>query len=165
MSKITIFLRKDARCKDGTYPLYACVSRNGKRTRFPIDVCIPENKWDPKKQLIKGESKEDNDNNLIVANARAKISDILVRARLSNEKLTGSMIITRYKLLDEGISLDDISENFIFFARKYMREISGSLAANTYRVRMGIIKKIENYEPTVTLKKITPEWLRQYVSF
>lgn len=165
MSKITIFLRKDAGRRDGTFPLYACVSRKGKRTRFPIDVCIPENKWDPKKQLIKGTSQEDNDNNLIVANARAKISDILVRARLSNEKLTGPMILSRYKLLDEGNSLDEISENFIFFARKYLREISGSLAPNTYRVRMGIIKKIENYEPTVTLLKITPEWLRQYVSY
>lgn len=164
MGNLTIFMRKDVRSKDRCFPLYASVFKNGQRIRFSINVSVPADAWDSQLQIVKGNSQEVADTNLIIANARAKITEVLVKARLSNENLTGPELIARYRRLDSGDD-EDQGENFFSFARAYLNQISGSLSFNTIRVRLGILKKIENYEPTLKLKRITPEWLRQYVAY
>lgn len=157
-------MRKDVRSADRCFPLYACVFTNGKKIRFSINVSVDVDAWDSQLQVVKGNSREVADTNLIIANARAKITEVLVKARLSNENLTGPELIARYRRLDSGDD-EEQGENFFSFARAYLNEISGSLSFNTVRVRLGILKKLENYEPTLKLKRITPEWLRQYVAY
>lgn len=165
MHRIQIFLRKDVKRKDFSSPLYAKIVNNSKKTRFPINIWVHPDLWDPKNQVVKGDSKETDDINLIISNARAKITDILVRARLSNEAIDSKKLIERYKQLDGGgMSVTDTSESFIGFARKHLEEIESSLAHGTWLRRKGILDKIEKYDPYVTFNKITPEWLRQYAS-
>lgn len=159
-----IFCRRDVKRKDGLFPLYANISRKGKRIRFPIDVQINIDDWDPESQTLKGDTQEIEDLNLIIANARAKISDVLVKARLTNEKLTKDIIYSRYKALDEGEDFDSDTDNFVKFAREYLNEINSSISLGTYIRRKGIIQKVEDYDPGVTFSRITPEWLRQYAA-
>lgn len=127
-------------------------------------MLVSEGEWDAKNQSVRGDSREARDKNLIISNARAKISDILVRARLSNEKLTKEIIFRRYKKLDDGDLFDTDSDNFIKFCYEYLDQISTSIGEGTYSKRKGMIKKIENYDPSVSFNQITPEWLRQYSS-
>lgn len=164
MKKISIYLRKDVSRGDGTSPLYAYVNLPAGTARFPIDVWVTPKTWNSKEQFIKGNSKEIEDLNLIISNAKAKISDILVRARLSNEILERSEFISRYRKLDGGGFISSDSEYFVDFARQNLKEISSSLAYGTWLRRKGIIDKIEKYDPRVTFRQMTPEWLRQFAA-
>ena len=164
MGKITIFCRKDAKRKDGTFPLYASIYTGTLRVRFCINVFISEKDWDSKSQTLKGKSKYASDTNLIISNARAKISDILVRARLSNQVLTKSQIISQYKRLDGGGDPQKKDESFIRFSYNYLKEIDPSITYGTMLRRKGILKKVEDYDPEVTFSQITPEWLRRYAA-
>lgn len=165
MNRISIYLRKDVKRDDSTSPLYASVITHGRKTRFPIDVWVKLEQWDSKSQNVKGDSKEVEDINLIISNARAKISDILVRARLSNQIIGGKELIHLYRKLDGGGSfvIDD-SDRFIPFARQYLNDIASSISFGTYIRRKGILDKIEKYDPNVTFNLMTPEWLRHFAS-
>ena len=164
MSKITIFCRKDAKRKDGTFPLYASINTGKSRVRFCINVFVEEKDWDPVSQTIKGNTKFVADTNLIISNARAKISDILVRARLSNQCLTKNQIISQYKKLDGGSGEEEKNQSFLDFAFKYLMEIDRSITYGTMLRRRGILKKVREYDPDVTFSSITPEWLRRYAA-
>lgn len=164
MGKFTIFCRKDAKRKDGTFPLYASIHLGNLRVRFSINVFIDENKWDPVTQSIKGRSKYAADTNLIISNARARISDILVKARLSNQTLTKEQIIYQYNRLDGGIDSKSVDGSFLKFSYQYLHEIDSSITYGTMLRRKGILKKVEAYDPFVTFSQITPEWLRRYAA-
>lgn len=165
MGKITIFCRKDAKRKDGTFPLYASIYTGKLRVRLCINVFIKEESWDAKSQTIRGKSKYAADTNLIISNARARLSDILVRARLSNKSLTKEEIIKEYKRLDGGgEEEEEKSESFLKFSYGYLHEIARSITYGTLLRRKGILKKVEDYDPDVTFSQITPEWLRRYAS-
>lgn len=164
MGKITIFCRKDAKRKDGTFPLYASIYAWNLRVRFCINVFVNEKDWDPESQTVKGKSKSASDANLIIANARARISDILVKARLSNQTLTKNQILSQYRLLDGGGCSDEKEESFLKFAYGYLKEIDRSITYGTMLRRRGILKKVEAYNPDVTFSQITPEWLRRYAA-
>ena len=165
MNRIRIYLRKELKREDGTSPLYAKVTFNSGKSRFSINVWIRPEQWDHRNQIVRGDSKEIDDLNLIISNAKAKISDILVRARLSNEVLDGRVLMARYRKLDCFASSNiDTSEFFINFSRSYMNEIDSSISYGTWFRRKGIIDKIEKYDPRVTLQQMTPEWLRQYAA-
>lgn len=165
MNRISIYLRKDVKRDDSTSPLYASVITHGRKTRFPIDVWVIPNQWDSENQNVKGDSKEVEDINLIISNARAKISDVLVRARLSNQRIGGKELIHKYRNLDGGgSSIIDDSEKFIPFARLYLKDIASSISFGTYIRRKGILDKVEKYDPHVTFNLMTPEWLRHFAS-
>lgn len=164
MSKITIFCRRDAKRKDGFFPLYASLYLGEQRARFCINVFVNEKDWDPQKEVVRGKSKFAADANLIISNARAKISDILVRARLSNQKLTVNQLVAEYKRLDRGAAREETDESFVRFAYKYLLEIDRSISYGTMLRRRGIIRKLEDYSPEVTFSEITPEWLRRYAA-
>lgn len=164
MSSIMIFCRRDVKRKDGLFPLYANISSKGKRIRFPINVHVKLEDWNPGTQTLKGNTREIEDLNLIIANARAKISDVLVKARLTNEKLNKDIIYSRYKALDDGEGFESDTDNFVRFARGYLHEISSSISLGTYIRRKGIIKKVEDYDSQASFSTITPEWLRQYAA-
>ena len=165
MNRIRIYLRKDLKRVDGSAPLYAKVTINTGQPRFSINVWVRPEQWDSKNQIIRGDSKETDDLNLIISNAKAKISDILVRARLSNEVLDGKVLMARYRKLDCFASSNiDTSEFFIDFARRHLNEIDSSISYGTWLRRKGIIDKIEKYDPRVTFRQMTPEWLRQFAA-
>lgn len=164
MGRITIFCRKDAKRRDGSFPLYASIYTGNLRVSFCINVFINEKDWDPDNQTVKGKSKYASDTNIIISNARAKISDILVRARLANQTLTKNQIIAQYKRLDGGDRQDEDNQSFLRFSYKYLREIDRSITYGTMLRRKGILKKVEEYDPEVTFSQITPEWLRRYAA-
>ena len=52
---------------------------------LPCKVSVPAAKFDEKSGLLKGNSKEAKDINLIVSNLKARVNDILVKFRLRNQ--------------------------------------------------------------------------------
>ena len=87
MAIISIKRRSEER-RDGCAALYAVFNLNREKIRVPLDISVKACDWDAAAEKIRGRGDIVRDHNLIIENARAKINDVLVRARLGNMKLT-----------------------------------------------------------------------------
>ncbi len=83
MAKVTIKRRNESERADGRAALYAVLNIERIKIRLPLDIAVTGAEWDPVTERIKGRGQEVKDKNLIISNTKAKISDILVRARLT----------------------------------------------------------------------------------
>ena len=88
MAKVTIKRRNESERTDGRAALYAVLNIERVKIRLPLDLAVTAAEWDQIAERVKGRGQEVKDKNLIISNTKAKISDILVRARLTGEALT-----------------------------------------------------------------------------
>lgn len=157
MAKISIKRRNESERADGRAALYAVVTIERTKLRIPLDIAVTSSEWNPVKEMVKGKGQEVKDCNLIISNSRARISDILVRARLSGETLTRERFLAQYHRPGE-------TTNFLTFARQHLEEIKSALQPETLRHHNAALKKIEAYSPALQLADITPEWLQVYAA-
>ena len=97
MAKVTIKRRNESERADGRAALYAVLNIERIKIRLPLDIAVTSGEWDPVTERIKGRGQEVKDRNLIISNTKAKISDILVRARLTGEALTKESFLALYR--------------------------------------------------------------------
>lgn len=157
MAKVTIKRRNESERADGKAALYAVLNIERIKIRIPVGIAVSSAEWDPKTERIKGRTQEVKDQNLIISNTKAKISDILVRARLTGEKLTKDSFLELYRRPGETM-------NFIEYARRHLDELKSAMQPETVRHHNAALKKVEAYNPLLQLQDITPEWLRVYAA-
>lgn len=158
MAKITIKRRKESERADGSAPLYAVLNINREKIRIPVEIAVTETEWDAASERIKGRGQEVKDKNLIISNVKAKISDILVRERLTGERLTKASFLSLYRRpVEDG--------HFIAFARRHLDATRAALQWETQRHHAAALKKLEEYRPDLYLDDITPEFLRTYAVY
>lgn len=157
MAKISVVRRdKDPRA-DGTAALYAVIYINNSKIRIPVGICVSAREWDAGKQCVKGRSPEAADKNLIISNTVARISDILVKARLKGEKLTKDKFKQLWMAKTENI-------DFLGYARNRLNRLSKVLAYETYRHHVSVLYKLEQYSKVLKFEDITTDWLRIYAA-
>jgi len=111
-----------------------------KKIRINIDVAVKAAEWDPIKQFVKGRTQDAYDKNILIADARAKITDILVRARLTGEAISPTKFNTLFhRPADTG--------SFIDFARRNLAVLRAGYQWETQRHHSGVIAKLEQYRP------------------
>lgn len=157
MAKVTIKRRNESERADGRAALYAVLNIQRVKIRIPLDIAVTSDEWDADRETIKGRTQDVKDKNLIISNTKAKISDILVRARLTGEVLTKDSFLALYRRPGETM-------NFIEYARRHLDELKTAMQPETIRHHNAAIKKIEAYNPCLELQDITPEWLRIYAA-
>lgn len=157
MAKVTIIRRTDSERKDGKSPLYAVLNINRIKIRLPVNVAVSVKEWDPASERVKGRTQEAKDKNLIISNTKAKIYDILVRARLTGETLTKDRFLILYHRPAETM-------NFLDFAFRRIEELRPAMQPETIRHQMAILKKLRDYNANIQFGDITPEWLRVYAA-
>lgn len=157
MAKVTIKRRNESERADGRAALYAVLNIQRVKIRIPLDIAVTSDEWDSDRETIKGRTQDVKDKNLIISNTKAKISDILVRARLTGEVLTKDSFLALYRRPGETM-------NFIEYARRHLDELKTAMQPETIRHHNAAIKKIEAYNPCLELQDITPEWLRIYAA-
>jgi integrase len=157
MAIISIKRRREER-RDGSAALYAVFHINREKIRIPLDLYVTDTDWDPVAEKIKGRGPVVRDQNLIIENTRGKINDVMVRARLGGIHLTKELFFTLYRRPNSG-------QNFIDFAWQRLKSNKRALACNTWRQHKSILKKIEEYNPTLQFYEITPDFLKLYVAY
>lgn len=157
MAKVTIKRRNESERADGRAALYAVLNIERTKIRLPLDIAVTSAEWDPATERIKGRGQEVKDKNLIISNTKAKISDILVRARLTGETLTKEGFIALYRRPAETI-------NFVDYARRHLDELKTALQPQTMRHHKAALKKLEDYAANLQISDITPEWLQTYAA-
>lgn len=157
MAKVTIKRRNESERADGRAALYAVLNIERIKIRLPLDIAVTSIEWDPVAERIKGRGQEVKDKNLIISNTKAKISDILVRARLTGEILTKESFLALYHRPGETM-------NFIAYARRHLDELKKALQPQTIRHHKAALKKLEAYNGSLQISEITPEWLQVYAA-
>ncbi len=157
MAKVTI-KRRNGKCRaDGEAPLYAVLHIAREKIRIPLRISVSDREWDAPAERVIGRSQESKDKNLIISNIKAKISDILVRYRLTGEKITKESFLALLRSPGETM-------NFIEYARRRLNELCKALQPQTIRRHESVLKKIEQYNPDLHISDITPEWLQIYAA-
>ena len=156
MAKVTIKRRSDQGA-DGRAPLYAVLYIERIKIRIPVDISVTSSEWDPISERVKGRGQEVKDKNLIISNVKAKISDILVRSRLSGTALTKEEFLSQYRKPGETM-------NFNVFAARHLDELKSALQPETIRHHKAALKKLAEYAPELQIGDITPEWLQIYAA-
>ncbi len=82
--------------KNGTKPVYLELIIKRKRVQINTKVSVAPENWDDKNSAVKGNSKEVNDDNLVISQALGRISDILVKYRLKNKDITPDQFEAEY---------------------------------------------------------------------
>lgn len=157
MAKVTIRRRNESERADGRAALYAVLNIERIKIRLPLDIAVTSAEWDPVTERIKGRGQEVKDKNLIISNTKAKISDILVRARLTGESLTKDGFLALYRRPAETL-------NFVDYARRHLDELKTALQPQTLRHHKAALKKLEGYNAALQISDITPEWLQVYAA-
>lgn len=157
MAKVTIKRRNESERADGRAALYAVLNIERTKIRLPLDLAVTSAEWDPVTERIRGRGQEVKDKNLIISNAKAKISDILVRARLTGETLTKEGFLALYRRPGETM-------NFVDYARRHLDELQTALQPQTLRHHKAALKKLEEYNSALQISDITPEWLQVYAA-
>lgn len=158
MAKVTIKRRNESERADGRAALYAVLNIERKKIRIPLDIAVFSEEWDASAERIKGRSKDVKDKNLIISNTKAKITDILVRARLTGETLTKDLFLQRYRQPAQTL-------NFLDYARKHLQDLRNGFQPETMRHHQAALRKLEAYNPNLNIDEITPEWLRTYAAY
>lgn len=158
MAKVTVRRRTDNVRAVGRAPLYAVLYIDKNKIRIPLDIAVADNEWDALSERVKGRSKEVRDLNLIISNTKARISDILVRARLTGERLTRDSFLEYYRHPGE-------SELFVAYARARLDKLREVLQPSTRQHHLAVLQKIEDYSPALKIRDITTEWLRIYAAY
>ncbi len=144
MAKVTIKRRNESERADGRAALYAVLNIERTKIRLPLDIAVTSAEWDPVTERIRGRGQEVKDKNLIISNAKAKISDILVRARLTGETLTKEGFLALYRRPGETM-------NFVDYARRHLDELQTALQPQTLRHHKAALKKLEEYNAALQM--------------
>lgn len=158
MAKITIKRRNESERADGHAALYAVVHIQREKIRIPLDLYVTSAEWDPVKERVRGRGQEHTDKNLIISNTKARISDILVRARLTGETLTKASFLALYRRPPE-------TSNFIVYCWRHLDTLGAALRRETRRHHAAAIRKLESYIPKLDFNDITPDFLRVYAAY
>lgn len=158
MAKVTIRRRNESERADGRAALYAVLNIERIKIRLPLDIAVTSAEWDETAERIRGRGQQVKDWNLIISNTKAKISDILVRARLTGETLKKDSFLALYRRPGETM-------NFIEYARRHLEALKTALQPETMRHHAAALRKLESYNPRLQIAEITPDWLRVYAAY
>ena len=158
MAKVTIRRRNESERADGRAALYAVLNIERIKIRLPLDIAVTSAEWDETAERVRGRGQQVKDWNLIISNTKAKISDILVRARLTGEPLTKDSFLALYRRPGETM-------NFIEYARRHLEALKTALQPETMRHHAAALRKLESYNPRLQIADITPDWLRVYAAY
>lgn len=158
MAKVTIRRRNESERADGRAALYAVLNIERIKIRLPLDIAVTSAEWDATSERIRGRGQQIKDWNLIISNTKAKIYDILVRARLTGETLAKDSFLALYRRPGETM-------NFVDYARRHLEELKTALQPETMRHHAAALRKLEVYNPRLKIVEITPDWLRVYAAY
>lgn len=155
METINIYRRSRAD-KEGFSQVYASLYVSGEKVAIPVGIKVLAKEWDEGGH-VKGKSKRAKDLNLIIENVRARITNVLVKARLRNVALTKESFKRQY---------NDPSDyaTFIEYMRDYTNRARKVVSYNTWRSYLTIIRKLTAYSPKVTFRELTPEYMKAFLA-
>ena len=158
MSTVRVIQNKQRLTKEGNAPLYITFYLGKEKLMLPCKVSVPAAKFDEKSGLLKGNSKEAKDINLIVSNLKARVNDILVKFRLRNQALTKDIFMREYNNPSDYKTFHD-------FVKEHMKTYSRRIEMGTFKHHLSCMKKFKAYNELLQFQDLTPDYLTDYLIY
>jgi site-specific recombinase XerD len=155
MADVKAILYTDYKRQDGKCAVLVVTVVKRKLVKFNTKILATPDEWDDKHQLIKGKTKEVNDNNLIIRNCKSRINNILVKYRLKNTDLTPGLIRKEY--LNPSYDTD-----FYAFWEAEMKNKKDFIAASTYAQHESVLNKLKEWRPNVNFSEVDKLFLEDF---
>lgn len=156
MIKEKLYLRKAKSELSGM--IYVLFYINRQKVHFSTKVECNEKNWSDKNMRIKSSDPASSDKNMILANIRSRISNVDVKYRLKDRKLTKDIFLRNYNRPDDF-------DTFHQFCDDYQKQIRRRITANTQRMHDSVLKKLNDKFPDLYFDEITKDWLEDYVVY
>lgn len=158
MSTVRVMQNKQRVTKEGNAPLYITFYIGKEKVMLPCKLSVPVSKFDADKGMVKGNSKEAKDTNLIVSNIKARVNDILVKFRLRNQFLSKDVFMREYNNPTDY-------KTFHEFVDKYMKTYSRRIEMGTFKHHLSCMKKLRVYCESLQFRELTPDFLADYLIY
>lgn len=153
MASITTYLLKNYDRKDGKFPVYFRFYINRQKINVPAGVRAAEEKWDEETGLIKGNSKEVKDDNLIISNVRSKINNVFVSYRLAERRLTKEQFVKEF-------NSDSKFSDIWAFMEDEIEKRRGIISPSTHKAHKSTVKKFKEILPNLQFHEFNEETIR-----
>lgn len=160
MTNISVYLRDDYKKLDNIYPIYLSFQLNGKKIRINTGVVITPEQWDNDKKVIKGRTKDIADKNLIIKSAKAFITDIHVRYRLSRQPLTEEKFWREWE--NRAASKDFVKYVSTRCAEKFKHD---DIAESTYITQKRIVKDLEEFRGIIPFYDLDESLFKDFKAY
>jgi integrase/recombinase XerD len=148
---------------DGSVLLYLRVIIDRKKKDIDLKIHWPVNRMDLKKGRCLPREKEDklcDDYNIILRDAEAKATEVMVRYRLKRMDLTLDLFLKEYHA---QISTEDFYE---YFEKKAnLRYRAGEIEETTRNNQIGTLNKLKQWKPTLSFSELTHKSAQEFDSW
>ena len=149
MTAARLFINEKTVKKDGTVAVYALVHIDNKSLKINTGVSVALDRYDKKKGRVKGTTKDDIDNNLIIDRCLSSINQIFVRYHLQNRILTADLLLREYK--NPSLYIDF----YAFMDKKISDRVKnkeiGAVSGIHHRV---LLNKLKEFKKTLNFAEI-----------
>jgi len=141
--------------KLGKMPLYISFYANREKVVVPTEISIRPECFDADKGKVTTKEKDNKDYNLIIDKMKARITNIMVRYRLRNKKLTKTNFWKEFKRPDNY-------DTFYLFIKDYFKNNANKIELSTKATHEDAINKLERYAPNLHFDDIDEAFLSDY---
>ena len=152
LSRLTAYTKQD-----GTRQIEVVVHLSSVAVKFQSGVYVKEEEWDDAKKCIKGKSQAARDNNLIIDNLKAKISNVLVKYRLREKSLTPERLRAE---VQEAPNL-----NFYDFITEQIERKKGMSASATINTYNSLLTKLRDFKKDVFCADVDHLFVEDFIHY
>lgn len=143
---------------DGTSSIYVQVFIKGKKKIFPMDLYVPVNQFDKKKQRVSAKFELANDYNLIIEKFLSKLNQVEINYRLSD------LILDAEKLSNE-INNPTSWIDFVKFWEEELERQSDILRSTTYRQQLSALNKLKKYRKSIMFNELDEVFFEELIKW
>jgi site-specific recombinase XerD len=144
--------------KNGQCPVYVICYVNRVRCRFDTGVDVYPNEYDVESGTVKRKTAENKDKNLFINNVKKRITEIEVKYRLQNKKLTAELLQKEYEF-------PEYQTSFYSFYATELNKLKGNLAASTFEKYEITLKKMQRFRKQLNFADLNVDFINEYKSY
>lgn len=157
MVNLNLFLRKYSKT-DKRGIVWISFYINREKVSFSTKVEVLEKDWSKKSSRVSQADRNASDKNLVIESIVARVTDVFVKYRLRNRKLTKDIFLRAYHRPNDY-------ETFVDFARDYMKKLGPRTKKSTQSSQEVVLKKIEMRYPKLAIDEVDKSFLDDFYGY
>lgn len=160
MASARLFLNEKKVKKNGKTAVYCLVQVGDKTLHINTGVSVALDNFDKVKGRVKGNTKDDKDDNLIIDNCLSLISEIFVRYRLQHRILTPDLLLREYR--NPSLYIDFYAFMDKCIIDRVKNKDIGAVSGKHHRV---LLNKLKDFKPVMSFAEIDLKMITQFKNY
>ncbi len=144
--------------KSGQCPVYVVCYVDRVRCRFDTGVDVFPCDFDKASGTVKSRTIENKKKNLYINNVKKRITEIEIKYRLANKRLTAELLQNEYQI-------PDYQTSFYAFYEIELKKRKGVLSASTYEKYEITLKKLKRFREQLNFADLNVDFINDYKTY